>query len=891
MASLTASSSSYTPDQIRLYDGFYNKLLSLRDDLYAGRHPRYRRPAELDQHLPGRASLPTPTVLPVLPMIGTAESHHSRKTHNQVSPLTGLASTSQPLASASLPSTTPAAASKPSSSGIDPVLLQKSDTLLQAELSMQRQRIERRLHDHIEHTKPHRDSAIDVDSVLKAAYGIVKPLSGLKSDSEGSASPGADVDSVDDYYSSKANSWSSENTDNALRARGADIKGKAALREDRVLDDGQSHRDANPAAIGGTHDISGNNHEQVAEDTPFARPEQPHTGDPLSAYDTMDEDPEDDYSPPPADETWRQAAAPFIAPSQPQTNQGVGPVIRNNNIDTPIAPQPSRVSPLVNLGQSQRSNEPSRFVHDRTQRPGGSGARDAFKNSARAKREHRKKEKREMRANRGNQGNQGTPRERSRSPPRSPVRSAPRSPDVYVKPEPESPPPFAGFANSQGDQRVLQDPGVEFTDDLDEGFNAPAQLYQLDPYDGSFRPVAVDPVVTSPASARPHSRLRPRAIGGEPDLRRIASYQYAKRAPQVQPSLQELRPTRSASHAFGSRLVEADDLPDAEQRPVYVMDRRATPSYPDQHFERAVASPRPSHSGRRVMVDEYGTRYYAAPEAAPGYDRGAADMYVERRRPGPQFDDDHPSLYPRLHETLADMEDRAAMPPPRIRRTVQPEGDPFRGAIRQRGFSQRPVDLVRDEDAHARTAMPPPQLARMSEQPHLDPRARSYRQRDYSMRPLDAPLREEVIREGVGRHQLAGGPVPPQRAFSVVPNPMARNDVAAGIRSRYASAQPGGPPAMRMPDDPMPPSPPSASRREPVHRYASVQREHHYTPPQPRREASMHRVVHAPGDDRQYDFPPRPAQYYEDYEVPPRRVPQPLVVTENDRVYYDGYYQ
>lgn len=278
----------------------------------------------------------------------------------------------------------------------------------------------------------------------------------------------------------------------------------------------------------------------------------------------------------------------------------------------------------------------------------------------------------------------------------------------------------------------------------------------------------------SPTVIRMPQRKAPR---DEQDLRRVASLQYARR-PYSPGAREELyaadsRQMRSVSHAFADRheapiFREASARPSAAPR--VVRDRSRSPVY--EYLHRPQSPMLMAPPTRRIVVDQYGNRYYAAPvdareSAAPPSRRIEVDPYFERavtreptmRAPRPEVYDDDAGM---------------RMPPPPRRYVEGPEvieAQPYR----PREASRRPVEV---EYRPQYEEMPPPREYLPS--------------RSYSMRP--ETVRREVP-EGYVRHESIqpGSMRPPQpryREVSVVHEP--------GEEPRYYSV---APPARRFVDD------------------------------------------------------------------------------------------
>jgi hypothetical protein len=222
--------SGVAPEALR-EDQFFDKLLQIRDEVFASKHPRIQLPrAVLEQVTPRPAAQPPgPPSLPNKPPINHAPNGSPAVSSFPPRPESSaqkyqVASNEH---SASAPASRPFPV-KPASSGIDPVLLTKSDQLIKAELQLKRQQIERAVKDQI-HKKSsgndtsaeEREAYLDIEDALAKAQALVKPLSGLRPPAQDS-DDGTSFDE-NSYYSSKADSWSPERNDSTQTASSANL--------------------------------------------------------------------------------------------------------------------------------------------------------------------------------------------------------------------------------------------------------------------------------------------------------------------------------------------------------------------------------------------------------------------------------------------------------------------------------------------------------------------------------------------------------------------------------------------------------------------------------------------------------------------------------------------
>ncbi|KAH4097620.1 hypothetical protein HBI70_143340 [Parastagonospora nodorum] len=693
---------SNVPAEVLREADFLQHLLKIRDDVFASKHPRIHLPAKVIEQVAPRLPQTTPPSRPATNGtpngVSASQLFPPRPDSSLQAP-----STANVFVSPAPPTQRPYSAISASSS-IDPVLLTKSDHLIRAELQLKRQQIERLLKDQFDkkgrgNDADERDAHLNVEECLIQAQLRVPPISGIRSTTNNS--DGAESFDENSYYSSKADSWSSEENDpkhpEPLTSQAGHI----------------THVSAQPAVI----DLDEEAYEP-ADDIEIYEPE-PAT--------LLDDAEEEDYSPPPAEIV---ANEPSRGRGRNQNHNGANGSSRRHSPNGPVAP-------LQNPRKRRRD-------------------------------EKREEKKRQQQANK---------------------RSIP-SPEPYIKEEPQSPPPFAAPSDSQPSKRRALQPLP----------NDAGSIAAQSP--GRVQPVYYrEPEPTSPTYHEYNEGSSPTVIRvpqrkvhrDEPDLRRVASLQYARRP--FSPLGGELyaaepRPLRSASHAFADRnempiYREASARPSAAPR--YVRDRSRSPmhEYISRQQSPLLMAPPP----RRIVVDQYGNKYYAAPvdareSVAPPTRRIEVDPYYERAVTR------EPTI--RAPRTELYEEDTMQRMPPPPRRYVEAQGPEFIEAqpYRQREASRRPVEIEYR-----------PQYEEMGPPREYVP------SRAYSMRPevvrREAPegyIRHESIQPGSMR-----APQPQYREVSIVrqePIDDRRYVSAAPQARRYAEEEP-----VELPQEPYAPEP------------------------------------------------------------------------------------
>lgn len=326
--------------------------------------------------------------------------------------------------------------------------------------------------------------------------------------------------------------------------------------------------------------------------------------------------------------------------------------------------------------------------------------------------------------------------------------------------------------------------------------------------------------VASPAVYRPAQR-------DSQDLRRVASLQYAQRQPSPTQHVNSPTPYRTVSMTYGdSRVTQAPGIPMEVEQARYqeqpavqyvpVNRSRSPPRMQEFHDANPGMMPPPSAPPRRIVVDQYGNRYYAA-DAAPTPSR-ASVAPVDRRAPVELGYERAPSrmgsMYaqpPPQYEPAPEV--RMAPPPPPSRRQISDEHpiqymDSHGYPVRE--YSTRPVEqqsqirYVEAPTSPVYQAMPrydqmapPPPPVREQTSPVYVPRS-------YSVRP-----EEPVQAAATYTRQASVAPVQYTRQASVAPVQYARQPSTAPVqymRQESAAAPPPprafshAPPQMRYVD-------------------------------------------------------------------------------------------
>lgn len=214
---------SLTPDEVRELRE-YDKLLRFRDQVVGGSHPRIKPthllgkttqsinppsgPAATRNAVPTAPSQPAAAKKAVnndRPVINNLQAHQANQQRVQVnmtSSLPGLGTLSGvPTGPRALGSAKPE---------INPVLLEKSDDLIRAEIQLQRQRVERSLKEQLEQRRVANKASeqlaeLDVADIMAKALSLVLATPPAQSTDDTAANAPASSDSFDDntFYSSR----------------------------------------------------------------------------------------------------------------------------------------------------------------------------------------------------------------------------------------------------------------------------------------------------------------------------------------------------------------------------------------------------------------------------------------------------------------------------------------------------------------------------------------------------------------------------------------------------------------------------------------------------------------------------------------------------------------
>ena len=795
--------STMTPEELREILE-YEKIVQFRDAIFAGTHPRIKIPPQAGRQVeaPRNVSSPLPN----------AASQFARAT-----------SGNHPAALSYPSSRSPKNYRAAGRSEINPILLEKSDDLIRAEIQLQRQRLERSIREQLEQQKVAAKSQLqssealpnfDLVEVLSKALALVPPISSAAEAelSAGARSPASDSFDENTFYSSQHDTpepFSSPNEPKepgevrsndvisvderpapALSAGGRDPQDvlsnnnhlasqflsqaqqlppqlpdhlrTSAVQQQALEMTNSESSSSRGARVGDISDVSSRQKEDIGVGTRHV--------DPRSSIAMIAEHP--------VNKTGGQVPTEHLL-QQAFADNATSPLIRAHNL-SPIAPQPARVSPLATarappiVQEARRIDEPQPAqVAALRQQPEGLSSTDSSPKGAKsADRKKGKKEKKKKRKASINEN------------------ASPDSP--YIKPEPRSPSPFSAMPlpRPQKRQRQMGQFAAELNYDEptgEEQERLPERYEQA-------------PVPRVRERFEEHYDQGPRRVEAsyqrierDDDYYRIRGGDYVRRAhapttytvPYV-PG--EPVPVRAASQSMGERRVYEEPIYYREPIPRYSVrpdanrDRSRSPVIRERRSPIHMAPPR---APVRIIVDAYG-REYIDPTPPPALRQSVAPP--ARYRDSEVVYERAPIRTVSSRGPVEGYEDASVVyrrpSPPMVapRRVVtQPEyALPEYRSYRQREYSVRPGGTMAPPGEEFMPVRGPVERRQMS---HFEEVPREYAPRAPSMRP--EPVRYEIPREFVGRLQSVR-PEPPPREYATSIRPEARREAPAQSQREFS---------------------------------------------------------------------------------------------------------
>jgi len=716
-AYINGTGASAVPDNVARSEVFYEKLLQLHKDAIAGKNPRLTL-AQAPSNFQSRNA--NSTTVP-------AAVAHTQAENTTALPGLNNQSAAQPFASSTVPFTgaKPSTSTSSTPAKLNSGLPQKNDTIDEPlrlkRIKEARQKLERAIAEYAKADEPILKNAREIPlNLLALAHAQVAPVSGIRGDSSE-----ASFDD-DSYYSSKANSWSTEHTEPQLGQTDAAI----------VISDGDEDDLYEPpsqvdAALtrAGQPKVPGIQHFEPAQTNGDWEP---------------DWDDEDDYEPPattafggsaqtrsapqhPANSPASHHAGygqtrrlpsgssnPFQPPYQPSYGTHM-PTIAVNQIPAPAAPQPSRISTLTtgNLTQTMQSQ-----ISSIQQAQGGSGVFQSSRpgeqhvNSASSAKELKKARRLAKKEAKAAAADPSKKRKRGQTPERQQDKKGKRravlgqqgTPEPYIKPEPTSPPSGLAAIPSRRPSVVYRNRGESTVQSSPHSATRPRSAYISDQDHSPRGRKYADPDTVDRLAMPPPKPVR-RTERDSQDLRRVASLQYARRPVSPAHEYASYTEPRAPSRyeyaeppiSRGSTYREGSMRPPTARPARTPSPGHGAPAYDPRY---SLPAPRPGE----IVTDAYGNRYIAelVPDdhAPPSRSIHPADYYPQ---------------YPTSRRAEVYEDDTYRMPPP----------------TRSRAYSHIPEPAV-DRRSRAYSHVP---------EPALDPRVSH---RAYSVHPTAVPQHREL---------------------------------------------------------------------------------------------------------------------------------------------------
>ncbi|KAI1430239.1 hypothetical protein F5Y12DRAFT_722809 [Xylaria sp. FL1777] len=828
-AAATAVLTSSGTDEMREYD----KIIQFRDTVVSGKHPRIKVSASSVVKNASAAQPPSSNAPERVaqPSTHLAVSNKAADGHSMGNMLSFKANSQQPAVTVSA-SSAPfiPGVSRPFGSGkpeIDPILLQKSDGLVKAEIQIQRQRLEKVLKDQVEERRAsirgnlHASELLpelDISDILAKALTLVQAtappaISNLPSP-PANASDASDSFDENTFYSSQQDTPESQPS----------VPARSALENVQLQDNPTTAHPTesyapplepvayHPLPRPTSHPSQTNVARNVAHgqimgaqiQRPLAGPAAPVQGQgmistarkqtqdllkqshqreqlepQLISSDSRDASRSDNSgntdSEQSADQHGLQNQTQLVP--NPSFRQHEKPLIRGHNL-SPFAPQPAHVSPLA-VARQPHIREPDTSALQRV--PAQVTA---------LRQEHAVVISPES----SPQGDRGNKKKSNKK--KNKRKADARAQDVQaspnIKPEPRSPSPLTAppFIRPQKRPRRFdrQEPEIIYDEPILERPNsqlqqerfppAPIHVERLaqgyeevdDPYLRQVRPSV------APVAHRLESPLYEERRSDGSIIRYVRHIPSPSEYPDPYGAV-DPRPMRTSSYTVANPDVREVSTYQREGRmSVRPYADRARSRSPIIVERRSSAMPPPTAPPRRIVIDEYG-REYLEPVRTTSVSRQSV---VPPTRPG-----DHEVVYERAPTRAA-----SRIPAPEI---VGEDGVIYRRA--SPGYAPR----------------------RVITQPEYGTGFRSYRERDYLMQPMAAPPSQEFVQiRGTAEHRLTEHvpreylpraasvrpvePVPyerltssrpdiPPRQYAASVHPDARREIAPHVGGDYSVRQ------------------------------------------------------------------------------------------------------
>lgn len=793
----------------------YEKIISFRDAVLAGTHPRVKVPSHIvgvgkQSNLARNASSPSTSATRANAYAQVAIDSASSSSSNNHSPVNyRAAATNGHFAKQSVSSISTKSVK---TSEINPILLEKSDDLIKAEIQLQRQRLERALREQMDQHRLAQKALLqtseslpnfDLTDVLQKALAIVHPATAP----EVEPSVGAGSDSFDEnsFYSSQHDTPEPSNSSHSHKPTlNGQVRGEVSIEEPAAhTDPAITQVEDNEVVMTGSS-LSQNNHLAT----------QSHSQSQYRPLGIQSNYPTQQQSPntyrgkatqePPYPRSVQSRVSGIVDLSQDNTgsesagSQQMGDSVappKTSEIDmqqplntrahnlSPLAPQPARVSPLATAREPPILRD-ALPVHEAQPpqiaalRNAASGLSSAESSPSGPKIPEKKKGRKKKKRKANDSGQTDTP----------------DSP--YIKAEPRSPSPFAAAPLPRPQKRQRQSGQHASELNYDEPRYEPVEVIpEAAPkrYEDARPPARYeDRYADQYAEVRRTEPVYQRVERDEVEYQRVDGGQYTRRQASPVYALPYSRPIRESSHAIVDRQIIEEPRYYAERerpilsrmsvRPDADRERSRSPIMRDRRSPIPMGPPR---QPVRIIVDAYG-REYIDPTPAPSMRQSVApvarrhddgELYYERapmrtmstRPPVETFEEDG-VLYRRASPVLT--------APRRV--IAQSEyAQPDYRQYREREYSVRPAPMGPPGEEYVRVRAQP-ERRQVS---HYDEAPREYMSRPQSVRP--EAIRYEVPREYVGRLSSVR-PEAPLREYAPSVHPEVRREVMAPPRREFS---------------------------------------------------------------------------------------------------------
>ncbi|KAK0102142.1 hypothetical protein ONS96_006106 [Cadophora gregata f. sp. sojae] len=766
----------------------YERIVQFRDAVLAGTHPRIKIPPHLAGKQISRV-ISSPKSTTPRPSLTTPAARTTPSTRADDSTFFNRSPTNlRPTGGAHI--------SMPSKSEINPILLEKSDDLIKAEIQLQRQRLERGLREQIEQQRITAKALLqtseslpnfDLSEVLSKALEIVHPSTAPEVEPSAAASDSFDENT---FYSSQHDTPEPSSPPRGQKGPAEVQSQTASIPDQRPVERHPTQNQVEHRAVVMTGTSLSNDNNLALQ----ARPQLQYSQQQNSASKPREEQQRmeigNSASSSSGEIISHRAQGTVNATTQDLLKQAfdnipTSPLVRAHNL-SPIAPQPARVSPLATARDPPILREhaavdemqPAQVSTLRNQ-PTGVSSTDSSPKGTKNNEKKREKEKKK----RKRKGKEAA--------------DTPDSP--YIKPEPRSPSPYTAVAPLPRPQKRPRQSG-QFAAELnyDEPRQEPLEEVRERTPVRQYREVRGPRIVEreevryEPEYRRVEPAHRRMDREEERGYRRIADGQYERRPQSPVFALPyapgEVRQVRAASHAVVERraydephfvrepIVRASVRPDADR------ERSRSPIFRERRSPLPMAPPRQS---MRIVIDEFGRKYYEPLPVAPP-PRYREPEIVYERAPTRAVS----SRVPAEFEEDGIIYRRASPAPLAPRRVVtQPEyaipPQPDYRSYRQREYSVRP------------TAMGPPgeeYIQIRSRQLTPEDSRREYIPRPASVYP--EAVRYEIPREYTRMQSVR--PEGPPREYAASVRPEARRELVPQPHREY-SVRPMDPPHSAIP--------------------------------------------------------------------------------------------